>query len=110
MMNMNNSQQKYMNEIMNPHNIEFDALHINYITPSFDAKNINNYGIGYDQLSNGPQSNNLHNASMQYSGHNMMQPQQMDMNQQMGMMQPQQMGIMGGGSSQNKFTRILRRI
>jgi len=73
-------QQSYMNELQNPYNLEFDPLHVNYITPSFKNLNLNNYGVSADQLSMGPQSNSMYNASMKDFS---MMPQQMPQMQQM---------------------------
>jgi hypothetical protein len=86
------AQQNYMNDLQNPYNLEFDPLHVNYITPSFKNLNLNNYGVSADQLSMGPQVNSMYNASMK--DFSMMPPQmaqQMPQQQMMQQMPQQQM-------------------
>ena len=74
------AQPNYMNDLQNPYNLEFDPLHINYITPSFKNLNLNNYGVSADQLSMGPQFNSMYNASTKDFS---MMPQQQMMPQQL---------------------------
>jgi hypothetical protein len=81
------AQQNYINDLQNPYNLEFDPLHVNYITPSFKNLNLNNYGVSADQLSMGPQVNSMYNASTKDFS---MMPQQMQQ-QQMMLQMPQQM-------------------
>jgi hypothetical protein len=58
-MPMDSMQSPFLNSLQNPNNLDFDPLHVNYITPKYENLNINNYGINYDKLSQGPQTNGL---------------------------------------------------
>jgi hypothetical protein len=55
--NMNN-----LNQLQNPYNLEYDPLHVNYIVPSYNNLNLNNYGVSFDQLTSGPQHNSLNSS------------------------------------------------
>jgi hypothetical protein len=88
--------QSYVNDLQNPYNLEFDPLHINYLTPSYKNLNLNNYGVSADQLSMGPnQGNQMYSKdySMQMPQQQMMQqmPQQQMPQQQMMQQMPQMM-------------------
>ena len=104
------AQANYMNDLQNPYNLEFDPLHVNYITPSFKNLNLNNYGVSADQLSMGPQVNSMYNAStkdfsmmpqqqmMQQMPQQQMMQQQMPQQQMMAPMQQQmEQPMMGMG-------------
>ncbi len=69
MMNqMSNPMMNQMGAQINPQNV--DPLHLNYMVPVNQNHNINNFGIGYDQLSSGPQQNaigNMRSSSANFS-------------------------------------------
>ena len=53
------NQMNQMNQLNNPNNLDFDAMHVNYITPQYNNLKLNNYGFSTDQLTSGPQMNAL---------------------------------------------------
>ena len=55
----NNVEDTFMG---NPENLEFDPLHVNYIIPSYDNLNINNYGISFDKMMGSNQNQFLKNT------------------------------------------------
>ena len=55
----NNVEDTFMG---NPENIQFDPLHVNYIIPSYDNLNINNYGISFDKMMGSNQNQFLKNT------------------------------------------------
>ena len=90
-MNMKNQQQPN-NGLMNPNNLDYDPLHVQYLAP-FNGNQQNQMGqfnIGFDQMTQGQQMNGLSSMFPQQMGQQMMDPSQMMMGQQQ-MMDPSQM-------------------
>lgn len=129
-------QMNQMGGLQNPYNLEYDPLHINYITPQYNDLKFNNYGVSTDQLMNGNQMNSLslQNHNMPQMGNSMQMQQPMMQQQMMQPMQQQmmqqmmpQMGQFGGmseereptdtqimnnqsGGSKYKYTRYLKKM
>ena len=118
-----NSMNNSMNNLNNPNNIDFDPLHVNYIIPSYDNLNINNYGISFEKMMGGNQNQFLKNTIN--NKFNSFQPTQPMMSQPMQAMEEMEnnniptdseiftppQGQSGGGISSYKSynTRTLRK-
>jgi hypothetical protein len=70
-MQMDPSMMMMGKNMKQPQETEIDPLNLQYIVPQNKNMNINNYGISYEQLLNGPQHNAL--ASKFNSGNNAQQ-------------------------------------
>lgn len=95
-LNINQQQQTIQHsngsQIQNPFNLDYDPMHVQYLVP-FNGEQMNqvqNYNLGFEQMTQGPQMNGLSSMFPQQNQPQMMNEQMM-MGQQQQMMGQQQM-------------------